>query len=387
MSTFQSLSQYLRADGVAPHEKLVEGFLCRSELTLLSATAKTGKTWLALHLGLSVAMGRPFLGKLRTNKARVLLVQTEVSHSQFRERILKALELAPEPWPEETLLISSERFRIDTPKGIEDLKNAIVEADAALLILDPFYTLHRGDEDSASSIAPMLTELKQLCLKHNVACLLIHHQGKGGENIGGQTGHRARGSSALADVPDNLVSLGRTKTKGVLTLSSEFRNMPSLATIQINLSERLEWSILGEAPESEIKESEVTAILRENGETGREELIKLFCQRTGLKERMAEEKIRSALQADAIAKRKAGRKVFYSIANLLLPTLSSLLSPTLESHEPILPTLGSLSDTTLVSPPSDPSALEPPQDRNSLGNRGDADLLANVMVSRDLNLE
>jgi hypothetical protein len=66
-----------RVDGIWPSEGL--GFI--------AASPKKGKTWLGLGLAISVATGRPFLGRYKVDRCPVLYVALEGSPSGTRARI------------------------------------------------------------------------------------------------------------------------------------------------------------------------------------------------------------------------------------------------------------------------------------------------------------
>jgi hypothetical protein len=229
-----------------PSAEIVEGLMKRKELSLLYATAKTGKSALALNLGLCVAGGIPFLGKFQCVKSKVLCIQTEVGPNDFLQRLIgmqSGLEC------EGASIISCfDRVRIDQKEGVEAIERAVERHNSEFLILDPLYTFHRCDENSSSDMAPLLFELRELAKAKDIGVLLVHHSGKNFENGGGgSAGHRMRGSSALADVPDNLWYLqgaeaGRAQLK--FTLRSYGRKEPeNLALGEDLVWRRLEGSI------------------------------------------------------------------------------------------------------------------------------------------------
>lgn len=210
---------------------VVDGIISTEEFILLTAPAKAGKSMLALDLAICVVQGTDFLRRFKTNKMNVLLIQTEIAEIHFKERI-KAKDYK-QSCDEANLILSSERVRLDEKASLEALKETIRYHNIGLLILDPFYTLHRGDENVAKEIAPILSDLRDLIRETHCACILVHHQGKRGEgSSNSQTGHKARGSSAFADVPDGSISLSRCGTS-TLKMSFEFRNRETPNPIDI----------------------------------------------------------------------------------------------------------------------------------------------------------
>jgi hypothetical protein len=212
---------------------IVEGFICRSELIILSAKAKSFKSMLTTNMALCCAKGTPFLDHFVTNKSRVLIVQTEVTPANLKERLI---EMNEDEIVENLFIAEPATIKIDNHDDLSLLRKAIIDNSIDFLILDPLYTLHRGDENSASDMSRILFGLKALVNELNIGCILIHHQGKkyeGGDSH--QAGQKHRGSSAFADVPDGSISLSR-KNDGNITLSTEFRNRAEADPIVIRFT-------------------------------------------------------------------------------------------------------------------------------------------------------
>lgn len=224
-----SFSEFINKD-YPVNEAIIDGLIHRTELIILSAKAKSYKSFLTTEMALCVSGGTPFLGSFETFKRPTLLVQTEVSEAALKERIETLLE---DRVIENLFIAEAVRLRIDKSEGLQSIREAILENKIELLILDPFYTLHGGDENSASEVSRILTELKKLILELNIGCILVHHQGKKFEHSEGkQAGQKHRGSSSFADVPDGSISLSKIDEQ-TIALSSEFRNRESLQPFNI----------------------------------------------------------------------------------------------------------------------------------------------------------
>lgn len=216
-------------------ESIVAGLINRKEFIILSATAKTGKSMLAINMGIGVACGLDFLG-MPTIKGKVLYLQTEVSPSQLTERISKMSAQLNDDFQrdfKENLYICDDSIRLDQQEGLKSLIKAIQEKQPSLVILDPFYTLHRKKEDSSDEMAPILSSIKKIAKEQDCAVLLIHHQGKKNDHSSGQVGHSHRGSSSFGDVPDASLSLSK-KDKNVI-LKGEFRNRAPLEPLEYSI--------------------------------------------------------------------------------------------------------------------------------------------------------
>lgn len=290
---------------------IVEGLLHKEELLLCSATAKTGKTFLAIELARSVITGTPFLNEYKTNKGKVLYIETELTSYFLKERLSKMFNIEDES--SKNLLICKEVVKIDTTDGSLELKKALAYHQPDLVILDPFYRLHSKNEDKAQEMAQLLSQIKSLAQQFKTAFFILHHEGKKGESTGNQVSHRPRGSSAFADVPDVIVSMTRVSDKKACRLSIENRNFKG-EQLTIKLREDLTgWDVLSR--ESETVELDVSTLFKETlvQQLERSHLLKKLNEATGLSERSCLRKIDDALKLKIILKSHIDNKIWFSL--------------------------------------------------------------------------
>lgn len=308
-----SLGEYCEPDRFPPLNPIVEGLINHEELHLLTAPAKAGKTVLQLNLAVAVARGGRFLNH-ETHKGKVLIIQTEVGPSNFRNRLLKVIGEKGLDDIKNSIFISSNRVRLDTPAGLVALEKTIKQYYPSLLILDPFYTLHQIDEDKSSAVAPVLSNLRDIVIRTKIACLLIHHQGKGGGGAS-QVGHKARGSSSFADVPDGSWSMSKGSDPKTATLSFELRNVETPLPIQLILDENLTWQSNGFANETNnLTIDSIADFLSEEGELSAGELVSRLEQLHGVSKRTIQNKIKLSEDAGKIQGHRKGKNKFYSSA-------------------------------------------------------------------------
>jgi hypothetical protein len=299
-----TLTRYL-LHNFPPADDIVAGLIGKGEMIVCSATAKTGKSLLATNLALCAARGvEPFLGHFAVQKTRVLLIQTEISSWQFQNRLFTMMKRWNEKMPLlDNFVICETRFRLDRADGIQRLFSLCEELQTELLILDPLYTLHQVDEDKAKEITPVLYAIKEVAHKLNMGCLVIHHQGKKHESDGRQVGHRHRGSSAIADVPDGSLSFQRTSTEKQAVLSGELRNHESPSNLILQIDEFLWWSCINvgslgnQKPTYSLKD-----MLGENEFINRGELIQRFMNTYDRGERTAQQFISEMIRGGKIFK-------------------------------------------------------------------------------------
>ena len=312
-----SIANYYDESRFKPPVPIVKGLVYKSEFHLFSATAKTGKTLAALHLAISCARGEKFLDHFETVKGtKSLVIQTEIGNSQLRERIIKICGDEFEDIKDLVFFVNK-RIKVDHKDGLLMLEKLIVDLKPNLLILDPFYTLHNKNEDSSSEIAPILSDLRELVLRHNIALVLVHHQGKRNE-FSGQTGHRHRGSSSFADVPDGSWSMQGLEEKNMSSLSFEMRNIEAPGPFNCELdSSSLKWSVLGSVLSSSmtISTDNIVDFLILNKDITAGELTSTLNKEYSVSTRTIQKKIGVAIQRGMINKIKEGRFTKYS-ANL-----------------------------------------------------------------------
>ncbi len=301
-------------------EPIVEGLINKGEFHLCSATAKTGKTLLALNLAFSIATGKLFLDKFKTIKNIVLVIQTEISNNHLRFRIKKIFgnDISS---IKEIVLFANERIKVDTITGLKSLERLIEKEKPGLVILDPFYTLHNRNEDSSSEMAPVLSNIRELVLKTEISLLMIHHQGKKKES-GSQTGHKHRGSSAFADVPDGSWSLQKSGNSDFLSIEFEMRNIEAPGPFQLHMDkESLKFSITKtiENTTERIRTNEVTEYIKENPGLFATELKEKLSSLYGVSGRTVSNKISECVNNNYIYRKRDGKHIRYYLCKTQEP--------------------------------------------------------------------
>jgi hypothetical protein len=289
---------------------VIEGLINKSEFHLCSATAKTGKTLLQLNCALAVARGEKFLEHFDCRKGKVLIIQTEIGNNQLRKRVISIFGDENEDLG---VFFVNERIKVDTKEGLQSLEDLIKEINHVLVILDPFYTLHNKNEDSSTEIAPILSDLRELVLKLDIALLMIHHQGKKRE-FGAQTGHKHRGSSSFADVPDGSWSLQKSSSSEFLTLSLEMRNIEAPGPFQLNLDkDSLRFKVMQVLKQHDggISVKDIIEYVSENPGKGATELKDALSLMYEISARSVGTRLGEALKMKKIFRKRDGRSLKY----------------------------------------------------------------------------
>jgi hypothetical protein len=221
------------ADATDEPRWLIEGLWADQAVGILGGEPKSCKTFLALDMAVSIASGAACMGRFQPlRKAPVLMFPAEDALCVIRQRlegICAAANTRLDALP--IYVITSHQLLLDLPQDQKLLRQTIAEINPALLILDPFIRLHRGDENASKEVAPILGYLRRLQRELHVSVLLVHHVRKGSATK--RPGQALRGSSDLHGWGDSNLYLRRTSTQ--LLLSAEHRAAPCRDNIPIEL--------------------------------------------------------------------------------------------------------------------------------------------------------
>lgn len=201
----ENIGDFLARD-FPPREMLLAPVLPRQGLMMLYSWRGVGKTYTALGIAFAVASGGSFLRWRAPAPGRVLYIDGEMPANVMQERLAALVAASDRDLP------SPDHFRLITPdqqeEGIPDLsseegRQAVedwIKDGVDLVVLDNLSTLCRaGKENEAEGWIPVQEWILSL-RRRNVAVLLVHHAGKGGNQ---------RGTSKREDVLDIVVSLRR----------------------------------------------------------------------------------------------------------------------------------------------------------------------------------
>ena len=202
---YEPLSLTTLLDGPTEINWVVEPFVPPTSTILLAGHSGVGKTWLSLDLALSIAGGRPWLGRFPVRQGPVLVVDEENSELLLRTRLLKLLQshrLDPKELPLFFLVGQMVNLSPEKPAyardllSCEQLLKTIHQIEPILVIFDSLTRCHRSNENSANEMAAVFANVKHLVDITGTSCLFNHHFRKsgGGSN---RSGDRIRGSTDI----------------------------------------------------------------------------------------------------------------------------------------------------------------------------------------------
>ncbi len=203
----------LIAKEMPEQEFIILPWLPVQALIMVYAARGVGKTWVALEMAISIAIGRDFLAWAVPKPRRVLFIDGEMPLASLQYRLRKLLGNTPPP-ADFTLISSQLLWQDSSPLNIsqpqqqqrvDDLLNEMKADGKApdLIILDNLSSLVTGvDENSNSDLDQFLQWLVKL-RSQGYAVMAVHHAGKNGDQ---------RGGSRREDLLDTVVKLDKRES-------------------------------------------------------------------------------------------------------------------------------------------------------------------------------
>ena len=208
----ESLTSRDGLDLIEPPEPLHHGMTYKKTLARMSSKPGLGKTFMALDMALSAALGIPWLGR-KTEQVRVLYLIGE-GVADFSLRVAAWEQMHDRKVPAEAIdfLPLPMALHEEDSAEVEVLTELVSANGYELVVIDTQARFTAGMEENSNSEAGVLVEnLDRLKNECGACVLLIHHTTMSSQD-------RARGASAISGAVDTDIVLVPTD-KG-----KEFRN-------------------------------------------------------------------------------------------------------------------------------------------------------------------
>lgn len=200
---------------IPEREEVVQHYVLNDAVTLLASASKSGKTVLAVAMGMAVASGSALLGHFRVRKAPVLIVERDDQQGKasLKDFFLKCRAADPNAVldviyedpdkPDEVIPL------ITDPEFPDWLRQQIAEHKAGLCILDSYTALRglRGAKDVVAIEAGDMQLLGAIARETHCAILLIHHDSKSSAGLDKYS--RAAGSFAMQQATETQIIISR----------------------------------------------------------------------------------------------------------------------------------------------------------------------------------
>jgi hypothetical protein len=215
---------------------LIDQLWTHQAVGVIGGSPKSGKTWLALEIAVSVASGTSCLGRFDVlSPGLVLIYAAEDSAAAVRSRIETLARLHQVDFDRlDVHIITVDSLRLDRPEHQDRLESTLLLYKPALLILDPLVRIHAIDENVAGQVSMLLGYIRSLQRKSGAAIALVHHVRKNA-SPNGSAGYSLRGSGDLYAWLDSFLYL--RIHQGQRILSAEHRSAPGFGPIALELAQ------------------------------------------------------------------------------------------------------------------------------------------------------
>lgn len=183
-------------------EWMIEGMMVKCGTTCLVAPPATYKSFLSLHLGMTIACGHKWQGK-ETKGGPVIYVASEGGGAFWAERIIAWVdqnghgELPPLYTSQDIHNFMDEEAFESFVEGVE----AVCD-NPALIIIDTMSLNYEGDEQSNDDMNAYMKRMRHLALRTDAHVMLVHHTGKDVDRGG-------RGASSRYGALDHEYTMSR----------------------------------------------------------------------------------------------------------------------------------------------------------------------------------
>ena len=159
------------------YKYFVQDLIPREGITILSAQAKTGKSWFILYILSKIIRGEDVFDR-KTTPAKILMLDEENTKRGIKRRESKL---------EDTLkgfgvkILSQNNWKLDIEKHRLELIKMIKENEIELLVVDSFIRIHSQDEQGSGDSQKLYSYFKEIMLDTGVGIILTHHNRKLGK--------------------------------------------------------------------------------------------------------------------------------------------------------------------------------------------------------------
>lgn len=240
LSTISAID--LQQKNIPPIRWIVKD-LIPAGLTILASPPKFGKSWMAMHLCLSVALGGVFWG-YQCHKTGCLYAALEDGERRLKTRMQKILYPIPAPqgFDFTTMAPTLGNGLMDALEGYIKL-----HPETGLIVLDTLQKVRdAGGSDIYAKDYNDIGVLKRFADAHNIALLLIHHLRKMGDVS--DPFARISGTNGISGAADTMMVLAkerRVDDTATLSITGRDVEMQELV-LRFNKSSCL-WENLGDA--------------------------------------------------------------------------------------------------------------------------------------------
>lgn len=205
-------------------EEVIQGMARTSNVGLLTAVSKAGKSQAMIELAIAVASGGKWFGKLQCSIGNVLFVNLELDDFNFRNRfneVLDRLNIQNREDVEKSIdILNCRSYNIQSYDLFDLIKEKTKTRQYKLIIIDPIYVIGNFDENSAEQVGEFMRSLIILVDQTNSLVFITHHASKGDKSKVSAI-DRGSGSGSFARSVDVLMDMSLIDASKVFDVQSE----------------------------------------------------------------------------------------------------------------------------------------------------------------------
>ena len=211
-------------------EPVIHGVLRVGETMNIIAAPKTGKSWLAADLAMSVAGGLTWFG-FPCEQGKVLIIDNELHPETSANRIPKVISAngVDIDRVQDNFYVENQRGKLHSINDLQARLPEFKEFGFKVIIIDAFYrAIPAGiDENDNGKIASVYNTLDRYANELNCSFILIHHSSKGNQALKSVTDVGA-GAGTQARATDTHFILRKHQQENVVVVESVVRSFPPI---------------------------------------------------------------------------------------------------------------------------------------------------------------
>lgn len=215
----RSLREYLATVIEIPPSLVWPTIAVRGEITATLGRAGKGKTTMNLNRIFAWAAGRALFPGwkdhddneyLKPEKPlKTLIAENEGNAAMFHQKVGILLKHGPLGAAEQEMCLDNlfihgdggySGLKLDNAEGVERLKASVDKCQPDIVFIEPFRSLWRGEENSATDMALVVDNMVALATECDCAIILSHHERKSGVGDDGEKMSAGRGSTVLEGI-------------------------------------------------------------------------------------------------------------------------------------------------------------------------------------------
>jgi len=187
------------------YDWLVQGLICKGDVTLLVGEPNVGKSWVSMSLAVAmVDQQNKWLGYDMKHHGKVLYIDEENPHDVVYHRLR---QLGLESF-NNLRYLHRQGVRLD--RNFDKLLDEAVAYNPELIVLDSLTRLHTKDENNAGEMAKLFNDsINVLCRETGAAVVILHHTNKSDSN---SSYVKTRGSSDIGAAVDCGIEARKSST-------------------------------------------------------------------------------------------------------------------------------------------------------------------------------